>query len=340
MTSSLSTAARSYSRRRFTVTSLFTGCGGLDLGFIGDFEYRGARYARNPFTIVSAYDNDPSCAATYKLNFSSDINVVDLAKARVQSLQPADVLIGGFPCQDFSACGNRLGLTSERGRLYKVMIRYLRHHQPLAMVAENVPHLAYIDRGRALQTIIRDIEAAGYICKKWHLDAAEYGVPQRRRRLVLMCTRKDLGCVSSVPRPHGTSARTIEWAISDLVTPARSIINQEQYFKAAVAKTGNGQGDEISQRHKPGYVVRANSRSRVQFHYSLPRRLTVRECARLQTFPDTFAFPHSATRNTKQIGNAVPPVLAHQIADTLGRFLRTSLSNKRLRDEAGDYARP
>jgi DNA (cytosine-5)-methyltransferase 1 len=307
--------------RCFTVTSLFTGCGGLDLGFAGGFVYRRARYSRNPFTIVSAYDNDPSCAKTYSLNFSNGIDIVDLSKAPPESLLPADVLIGGFPCQDFSACGNRLGLASERGRLYKVMIRYLRHHQPLAMVAENVPHLEYIDSGRALRKIIRDIEAAGYFCTKWHLDAADYGVPQRRRRLVLMCTRKDLGRMPSVPpKRHGT-ARTIEWAIADLRKPASLVPNQEQYFKAAKAKNGNGQGDETSIRGRPGYTVRANSRSRVQFHYSLARRLTVRECARLQTFPDDFVFPHSATRNTKQIGNAVPPVLAHQIAACLARFL-------------------
>jgi DNA (cytosine-5)-methyltransferase 1 len=313
--------------RRFTVASLFTGCGGFDLGFKGDFTFRRIPYKRQPFEIIGAYDNDPTCAITYDLNFDNCMTVVDLSTAHIKNLQAADVLIGGFPCQDFSACGSRLGLSSERGRLYEVMVRYLRHHRPLVMVAENVPHLAYIDSGQALATISREIEGAGYRCRRWDLDAAQYGVPQNRRRLVLICTRDDLDGEPALPKQRIGGSRTIGWAIDDLRKRGHSVPNQRQYFKAAVAKTGNGQGDETSVEDKPGYVVRANARSRVQFHYALRRRLTVRECARLQTFPDTFIFPHSATRNTKQIGNAVPPVLAHQIASSLASFLSAATSD-------------
>jgi DNA (cytosine-5)-methyltransferase 1 len=100
-----------------------------------------------------------------------------------------------------------------------------------------------------------------------------------------------------------------------------SVKNQSQYFKASKAKRGNGQGDEMSNPDKPAYTVRANAKSRVQFHYSLPRRLTVRECARIQTFPDAFIFPHSATTNIMQIGNAVPPILAYRVAKSIHSFL-------------------
>jgi DNA (cytosine-5)-methyltransferase 1 len=98
--------------------------------------------------------------------------------------------------------------------------------------------------------------------------------------------------------------------------------NQSQYFKASKAKKGNGQGDEKSKTGTPSYTIRANAKSRVQFHYYLDRRLTIRECARLQTFPDNFILPHSATTNIMQIGNAVPPMLAHKVALSISNFLQ------------------
>ena len=100
-----------------------------------------------------------------------------------------------------------------------------------------------------------------------------------------------------------------------------TIPNQSQYFKASKAKKGNGQGDEVSLPDQPSYTIRANAKSRVQFHYALSRRLTVRECARLQTFPDSFFFPHSATTNVMQIGNAVPPMLGHRVASNIADWL-------------------
>ena len=120
-----------------------------------------------------------------------------------------------------------------------------------------------------------------------------------------------------IGNPRGT-----KWAIEDLAqVKDESIGNQSQYFKASKAKKGNGQGDERCKADKPSYTIRANAKSRVQFHYRLKRRLTVRECARLQTFPDDFYFPHSATTNIMQIGNAVPPVLAHRVATSIKNFL-------------------
>jgi DNA (cytosine-5)-methyltransferase 1 len=120
--------------------------------------------------------------------------------------------------------------------------------------------------------------------------------------------------------------RSIDWAIADLMPVSdETVPNQSQYFLASKAKKGNGQGDEKSKKGQPAYTVRANAKSRVQFHYGLDRRLTVRECARLQTFPDDFVFPHSATTNVMQVGNAVPPVLAYKVALSVASFLRASV---------------
>jgi len=111
----------------------------------------------------------------------------------------------------------------------------------------------------------------------------------------------------------------------------RKTPNQDQYFRAKKAGRGHGQGDERTPSDGPGYTVRANAKSRVQFHYSRPRRLTVRESARLQSFPDTFSFPFAATANMRLIGNAVPPVLAHRVAQTLQDFI---LRQDLLKEEA------
>ena len=97
--------------------------------------------------------------------------------------------------------------------------------------------------------------------------------------------------------------------------------NQGDYFEASRAKNGNGQGDESNKKDKPAYTIRANPKSRVQFHYSLDRRLTVRECARIQTFPDDFVFNFSKTVNISQIGNAVPPILAYLVAQSVKKYL-------------------
>jgi len=193
----------------------------------------------------------------------------------------------------------------------------------MLVVAENVPHLARMDNGLVLETIIGDMEAVGYNFEVWDLFAPDYGIPQNRRRLFLIGVREAISKKVKPPKAsYKNKHRTIEWAIGDLedITD-ETVPNQSQYFKASRAKNGNGQGDETSIREKPGYTVRANAKSRVQFHYSIDRRLTVRELARLQTFPDDFVFPHSATSNVMQIGNAVPPMLAYKVANRILSFL-------------------
>ena len=306
------------------VVSFFSGCGGLDLGFLGGFDYRGLSFPKLPFEVVAAYDNDPKCIDTYRLNISDHAGVVDLSDYDPVDAPSADVLIGGFPCQDFATCGPRHGLTSRRGRLYQALVRYARHHRPKIVLGENVPGLANLKRGQILKKIASDIEAAGYEVDVWKMVASDYGVPQNRTRLFLVGIRNDLEGFPRMPEPsHEKARRSIKWAIQDLekVTD-ESTPNQSQYFKASKAKKGNGQGDEVSPPDQPSYTIRANAKSRVHFHYALDRRLTVRECARLQTFPDSFQFPHSATTNVMQIGNAVPPMLGHLVASNIARWLQ------------------
>jgi DNA (cytosine-5)-methyltransferase 1 len=310
-------------KKIFSCVSFFSGCGGMDLGFLGDFSYKNKRFTKNNIEILAAFDNDRMCVETYNKYFKDHASQLNLGEADCTGMPKADILIGGFPCQDFSACGPRRGLDSDRGKLYQAMVRYMEVHKPKIVVGENVPFLKLLNGGDVLKTIIKDIERTGYEVDVWKLRATEYGVPQDRIRLFIVAKRADLVGFPEIPQPKMTTQRySIDWAIDDLVFADNTQVpNHGQYFTAKRAINSRGQGDEVNQVGRPSYTIRANSRSRIQFHYSLPRRLTVRECARIQTFPDDFIFPHSTTTNTRQIGNAVPPVLAHAVAQSIQMFL-------------------
>lgn len=318
------------SKNHHTVISMFSGIGGLDIGFEGGFKYRNKKYEPQGFKILAAYEKDTNSVTTFRLNHSVLIHEHELTIESPTNMKSADVLIGGFPCQDFSSCGPKRGLASERGQLYKVMARYMSLHKPKIVIAENVPNLARMQNGEVIKKIMQDFKKEGYRIEVWDLYAPDYGVPQNRRRLFFVCVRNDIEGMPEKPAAtHINNHRSIKWAIEDLeLVLDESIPNQSQYFKASKAKKGNGQGDELSKADKPAYTVRANAKSRVQFHYSLERRLTVRECARIQTFPDTFIFPHSATTSIMQIGNAVPPMLAYQVGQSIYHFLIGLAKNK------------
>lgn len=320
------TARKKLETHKHSVVSFFSGCGGLDLGFLGGVRYRDELLPAHPFEIVSAYDFEKRCVETYHMNIGPHAEVKDLSEAKPEHFPKADVLIGGFPCQDFSISGPRVGLDSDRGKLYGALVNYMRCHRPKVVVAENVPHLESIDDGAVYKTILADLESTGYRFERWKLFAPDYGVPQNRSRLFLIGVRDDIQGHPIMPDPtHRGAYRSVDWAIKDLehITDD-SVPNQDQYFKALVAKDrgrSRSQGDEKCMSGQPSYTIRANSRSRIQFHYNLPRRLTVRECARLQTFPDDFVFPYSTTANMKQIGNAVPPLLANHVARSIADFM-------------------
>ncbi|WP_411882880.1 DNA cytosine methyltransferase [Polaromonas sp. YR568] len=323
--------------QRLDVVSFFAGCGGLDLGFKGDFSYKDTSYPALPFNIRAAYELDKHCKTTYEKNLSSPFHLCDLKSADVGQMPAADILIGGFPCQEFSICGPKGGFTSKRGGLYKAMSRYAKKWQPALVIAENVSHLPRLNGGLDLAAIKRSFKNAGYRCALWKLFAPDYGIPQARDRVILIFVRNDL-TVDPMPPPKlfKDSHRSVKWAIQDLQKiKDETVPNQSQYFKANLAKNGHGQGDERSPANAPGYTVRANAKSRIQFHYSLKRRLTVRECARLQTFPDSFAFPHAATENIKQIGNAVPPLLGYVVAAAIARYVSLPEVRQKLQKRDG-----
>jgi DNA (cytosine-5)-methyltransferase 1 len=309
---------------RYRTTSLFCGCGGLDLGFLGGFRYLEKIYPALPFSITCAIDINEKAIETYRLNISPGGEIGDLTSINASDLPASRVLLGGFPCQDFSSSGSKAGLAGKRGRLYQVLVDYMQVHQPEIVVAENVPHLSRLAGGEYIRTILSQFESCGYEFIVWELFAPDYGLAQSRRRLFLVGSRRDLGPPPMPPAPtHLGQHVPIEVAIGDLVSISdESITNQSQFFVATRATAGGGQGDHRNERGKVAYCIRANAKARIQFHYELERRLTVRECARLQSFPDEFVFPFAAMPSMEQIGNAVPPLLGHLVAQTVFRHLK------------------
>jgi len=220
------------------VVSYFCGCGGLDLGFRGDFQYHGEYYEKLPFEIVGAYDNNLQCIETYNRYFGEHAKHLDLSTVDAADIQSADLLIGGFPCQEFSSCGPLGGLESERGQLYKTLIKYMETHKPKVVIGENVINLERMNNGQVLATIVNDLRAVGYKVEVWKLFAPDYGIPQRRTRLFFICVRNDLDGFPVKPEPEFVNThRSIEWAIGDLIhVTDESIPNQSQFFGASREK--------------------------------------------------------------------------------------------------------
>jgi DNA (cytosine-5)-methyltransferase 1 len=303
--------------------SMFSGCGGMDLGFLGGFSLFGKKFKALPIRIAAAYDIDAKAIETYNLNFGKHGICGDLTQIPPSDIPRAKLLIGGFPCQDFSSCGPKAGLEGKRGRLYENMVNYMKEHSPEVVVGENVPYLEKLHNGQILETILRDFTACGYRFKVWRIACADFGLPQSRTRLFLVGVRNDIkGAPIEPPVPLFQSHRAIDDAIGDLAEiTGEEVPNQSQYFVATKATAGAGQGDQKCEAGAISYTIRANAKGRIQYHYSLNRRLTVRECARLQSFPDQFVFPHATGPNIMQIGNAVPPIIGHLVGSAIAKFM-------------------
>lgn len=322
---------------KYSVISLFSGCGGLDLGVEGGFEFLGNKYDELPFKIDFATDIMPQACESLKLNFKSNVlcgDIKELLDNQPKSLpKSVDVVIGGFPCQDFSVAGKRKGMNSERGKLYQQMKRVIELVKPKVFIAENVKGLANL--GDALQVITQEFSNSS---TKYEVDyeilmAPNYGVPQSRQRVFIIGVREDIakkikGKEKQFKFPFPKHTHSIidgnlpRWitskeAIDDLKNS--NVDRQDEFSKA---KRNKGQGNIEINKDKVSPTIRAEHHGNIEYHYDAKRRLTVRECARIQTFPDNFKFFGSASNVYKQIGNAVPPVLGWHIAKSVSEVLK------------------
>lgn len=324
--------------RRYTVGELFAGAGGLALG---------ARRAGLKLEWLA--DADADACATLRRNFPrvqichEDINVTaDIYPHGV------DVLSFGFPCNDFSISGKQRGERGKFGGLWTHCRTVLADMQPAAFVAENVPGLCHGKNKPTFARIIRAFEKCGYNVRSQIYKAEFYGVPQRRRRLIIVGTRNDLG-VDFHHAPHRarlfyeTAGRAIAAIPADAAnneSPRHSatVVNRLKKIPpgANAASAGYLPPRLRLAMHSPAAkftysgiyrrlhpdapsstVTCANGGDRRLFHHTENRALTNREIARLQTFPDSFVFTGGVNSVRRQIGNAVPPALSAVVFSTL-----------------------
>lgn len=325
---------------KYKVISLFSGCGGLDLGIQGGFTYLGKYYERMPFDIVWANDINKKACDTLSYNFKDtkvvceDINrILDRDGTQLSlfendySIPSADIVIGGFPCQDFSLSGKRMGLTAQRGLLYKSMAGVIAKVKPRVFLAENVKGLLSWENGLAIETIIKEFSQLGYQVSYRLFNAADYGVPQTRERVIIVGIRNDIP--AKIDWPIATHSQfdkslkpwvTIKEAICDLEDDKfHQSLPNHGYSKAKCFE--GKQGNTITNPNKPAPTMRAEHHGNIEFHYSLPRRLSAREAARIQSFPDDFVFLKSTSDAYRQIGNAVAPVFAWQFSNMMAKIL-------------------
>ena len=168
------------SMKALSVVSLFSGCGGLDLGFSGGFEVFGEKYERLPFDIKWANDLNPAACKSYRQNLASHIHCGDIWDQLETLPSRADLVIGGFPCQDISINGLRKGVAGARSGLYKAMVEAVKRLKPKAFVAENVKGLLLEYNKDSLQQVMTDFQSLGYEISVEPYLAADYGVPQMR----------------------------------------------------------------------------------------------------------------------------------------------------------------
>ncbi|MBD3329354.1 DNA (cytosine-5-)-methyltransferase [Candidatus Dojkabacteria bacterium] len=318
---------------KFKVISLFSGCGGLDLGFMGGFSYMGNKYNELPFEVVYANDIDEQACETYEHNLGHKIECKDFREVlEAKKLPDADVVLGGFPCQDFSVAGKRRGLEAKRGQLYKSMIEAVEQVQPKVFIAENVKGLLNIGKGEVIKIMEEDFAKVGYTIYINLFHTADYGVPQTRERVIIAGIRNDIDKKYSPPEPTHTDPLqkgfldkekknwvTAKDVLSDLEEAKEG--DMENHYWSKAKRYPGTQGNNNIKPDRPAPTMRAEHHGNIEFHYSGERRLSAREAARIQSFPDDFVFLRSTSRAYKQIGNAVPPVFGWHVAQSVRKVL-------------------
>lgn len=354
-----------YKVDKINVISLFSGCGGLDLGIelaglaavIGEEKAMEAfnnqelfDKTREESIFHTIYSNDlfKEANESYRINFPK-VFQQELDIRKVKAFPKADLVLGGFPCPGFSEAGPRL-IDDERNFLYIHFIRCLLHAKPSAFIAENVKGMLTLGKGEVINQIVQDFESAGYKVKFKLVNSREYGVPQIRERVFIVGIRDDLDFDYEHPEPtHGEGKIpfvTLRDAIGDLKH------NPGDWFEGGfspiyLSRNRKKRWDEqsftiqASGRQAPLHPSGPEMRKLGPDKWELPgnesqhRRLSVKEIARIQTFPDWFTFSNGGNmkvqknnrldKQYKQIGNAVPVLLAKAMAMPLAIWAKENM---------------
>lgn len=316
------------------VVSLFSGCGGCDEGLTGGFTFNNKYYDKLPFNLIYATDIDQKALNTHELNFpDSKIVCGDICNIPSSEIPDHDVLIGGFPCQSFSTVNPTKDPFDDRANLYKQMARIVRDKQPKAFIAENVKGLMTLHGGSIFKKVCKAFEDANYELSFKLINAANFGVPQKRERVIIVGIRKDLEIKFEFPdEPNADNWVPLSVAVPELA------IDEKKYYFSEKAVQGMKNAKHNMKRglwqklDEPCLTVTShlakvsiNSRDPVLLvnpEKELYRRFTPREAARIQSFPESFRFAGSEGDAYRQIGNAVPPVMFWYVARQLSIYLK------------------
>lgn len=319
------------------VVSLFAGCGGLDLGLIN-----------SGHEIVLATDFDKDCKLTYDKNFDHPLLLKDVKELKGSELPEYDLLTGGFPCQGFSVANLYRDVKDERNELYLEIVRLLNETNPKYFLAENVPGILSLGKGEVVKQIMKEFSEIGkedgklgYEVHKYKLNAADYGVPQGRKRVIFLGVSKEINkekrreLFDNFP-PEKTNSikiednlppqKTLREAIGDLPEPytleGEKILNH--YGTKHRVKINGYMGNRKLSWNKPGPTMVGRGGGTggpvIAVHPNCERRFTVRETARIQSFPDDFEFLGSTSSQFRQIGNAVAVDFAYHLGKVLKDF--------------------
>lgn len=328
------------------VISLFSGCGGLDLGF-----------EKAGFEIPVANEYDSTIWSTFEANHPN----TTLIKGDIRKINESDFpdnidgIIGGPPCQSWSEAGALRGIEDARGQLFYDYIRILKEKKPKFFLAENVSGMLANRHSEAVENIIRMFQECGYNVTITLVNAKDYGVAQERKRVFYIGFRDDLNIDFRFPVGSTTdddkkiTLRDIIWDLQDTAVPAarfnhhnEEAINNNEYYTGAYSPIFMSR-NRVKSWDEQAFTVQASGRQ-CQLHPQAPkmikhgkndcrfvegkenlyRRMTIREIARVQGFPDTFKFIYTNTNDAyKMIGNAVPVNLAYEIAIAIKDTLRS-----------------
>lgn len=328
------------------VVSLFSGCGGMDLGF-----------KQAGYELLWANDFEKAACDTYAKNLGKHIVHGDITELDLKKIPDCDVIIGGFPCQDFSMIWKRGGLETDRGNLYKYFVKAVQHKKPKIFVAENVKGLLTANNGAAVKIITEDFARIGYKVSVDLYNFAEYGVPQIRQRIFIVGIRNDLNWEFSKPAPTHDKAHYVSSGKALVGVKKLKLNNEHQNIAEKTIKMLNlipegGNFSDIPKNHplyvkgmishvyrrldrkKPSTTIIAGGGGGTWgYHFEEPRPLTNRERARLFCYPDDFEFIGSITEVRKQIGNSVPPLAAKILAESIAPAFKAN-SKLKIRSQA------
>lgn len=324
------------SLKGYTFIDLFAGLGGFRISL----ESLGAK-------CVYSNEWDKPAQEVYAENFG-DIPEGDITQVDEKSIPDHDILCAGFPCQAFSISGKQRGFEDSRGTLFFDVARIVREKKPKVVFLENVKNFATHDEGRTLQVVRATMEELGYNFYHKVLNAVDYGVPQKRERIYMVCFRKDMAVNSfEYPKPFPLTKHVEDFLLDDEFAVKKLYVNrpdtfyngiQDNFYSNSSIRLGivnkGGQGERIYSTKGIAITLSAYgggvfAKTGGYLINGLPRRLHPRECARIMGYPDSYIIAKNNNQAYKQFGNSVVIDVLQYIAVEIGKSLKTTTGKRK-----------